>query len=112
MNRRRLTSLQRTRIFDAASGRCWLCGEKIMIGEAWDVEHRKPLWLGGEDEPTNLSPAHTKCHKSKTADEAPVRAKSDRIRARHVGARKQRRPMIGSRASGWKRKMSGEWERR
>lgn len=115
IKRRRLSRLQRATIFEDAQGLCCICHLSIHAGrgERWIVEHVKPLWLGGEDEFTNMLPAHERCAIAKTVSEAPVKAKTDRQRASHLGIkRRQSRPMIGSRASGWKRKMSGELVRR
>ena len=91
--RHRLTSNQRVQVFLNAKGVCHICGIRIAAetGEKWDVEHRKPLWLGGKDAIANMAPAHIHCHRAKSNEEAPVRAKSDRIRARHLGIRKERK---------------------
>ena len=91
-----------------------MCGEKIDAPkQKWDVDHWHPLWLGGEDTEANMKPLHVACHVGKTSGEAPIRAKSNRVRAKHLGLRKrQSKPMVGTRASGWKHKMDGTWERR
>lgn len=53
------------------------------------------------------------CHSPKTAEDIRRFRKADRQRDRHTGAmRKTARPLPGSRASGWKQKLSGEWVRR
>lgn len=53
------------------------------------------------------------CHTPKTADDIRRIRKADRQRDRHTGAmRKTSRPLPGSRTSGWKQKISGEWVRR
>ena len=90
--RRKLSRLQRIRIFDTAEGNCCLCQLPIDAsrGAKWIVEHLKPLWLGGADDETNMGPAHERCAIEKTTAEAPVKAKGDRIRARHLGIRKPR----------------------
>lgn len=110
MKRRSLSRLMRVRIFEAASGNCVLCKLPINAarGDKWIVEHIKPLWLGGADDETNMGPAHYKCAIDKTVNEAPIKAKSDRIKARNLGIKKTtRNPIPGSKASGWKRKMDG-----
>ncbi len=91
MTRRPISTSKRVRIFLEASGICHLC--KLKIDESkqpWHCEHVTPLWLGGLDDPSNLRPAHVDCHASKSADEAPQRAKSNRIRARRLGIKKPR----------------------
>ena len=112
--RRTLTRVARTRIFDNAKGTCCLCNFKIDAGrgDKWIVEHIKPLWLGGDDDERNMGPAHYKCAIEKTRQEAPVKAKSDRVRANHLGIKKTRNPMPGSKASGWRKRMDGTVERR
>ncbi|MFC0282420.1 HNH endonuclease [Camelimonas abortus] len=113
MKRKSLTAAQRVRVFDAAGGVCHICSLRIQVGEPWDVEHCKPLWLGGADEPSNMRPAHIRCHAVKTAGEAKTRAKTDRVRAIHLGIKpKSRNPIPGSKASGWKRRMDGTVVRR
>lgn len=106
--RRRLSRLQRTRIFDRNTGICVLCWLRIDAPkEKWIVEHLKPLWLGGADDESNMGPAHERCAIEKTVSEAPVKAKSDRVRANHLGIRKPSTFPCG-RNSKWKRKVSGE----
>jgi 5-methylcytosine-specific restriction protein A len=107
MTRRTLSKLARVRLFDAAGGRCHICRLRIHVGEPWQVEHRKPLWEGGADDETNMSPAHVHCHKRKSAGEAPVKAKTDRVRAKHLGIRKPS-TFACSRDSKWRKKVSGE----
>lgn len=88
MKRRTITTAMRLRIWTAHAGLCHLCKLPIHAdrGELWDVEHIKPLWLGGDDTEANMAPAHRDCHAPKTRDEATVRAKTNRQAARHIGA--------------------------
>ena len=90
MKRRSLSSLARVRIFDAAAGLCHLCGQEITIGQKWEAEHCKPLWLGGADDESNMAPAHVHCHAVKSAGEKTIKAKGDSIRARHLGIKPDR----------------------
>jgi 5-methylcytosine-specific restriction protein A len=89
MKRKPLSRLARVRLFDANEGICCLCGLWI-THKKWVVEHIKPLWLGGADDETNMGPAHEQCAVAKTASEAPVKARTDRQRANHLGIRKPR----------------------
>jgi 5-methylcytosine-specific restriction protein A len=98
--RKKLTKLQRVRIFDENRGECHLCGLKIKVGEKWDADHIIPLWRGGEDGESYMAPAHIHCHADKSAADAPVKAKTDRVRAKHLGIKKR------SSFSGWQ-KMDG-----
>lgn len=88
--RKPLSRLARVRIFDSHKGVCCICDRPIRSGEHWIVEHEKPLWLGGADDETNMAPAHEHCGIEKTKGEAPVKAKTDRQRANHLGIRKPR----------------------
>lgn len=92
--RRSLSRTVRARVFDAAGGLCHICGGKITASDAWDVEHRMPLALGGADDETNMSPAHKVCHRAKSADDIGRIRKADRQRAKFIGAKptKFRRP--------------------
>jgi len=91
----------RTRIFDRDNGNCCLCGIEIDTPkQKWILEHIKPLWLGGADDESNMAPAHYDCAIEKTRKEAPVKAKSDRIRASHLGIKKRRRTIPGRRFNG------------
>jgi len=114
MKRKSLTPTQRVKIFLAADGICHLCGLKIDAPkQRCDVEHVKPLHMGGADDPTNMRPAHIQCHAVKTAGEATTRAKCDRVRARHLGVKRQSsRPMPFGRNSNFKRRFDGSVVRR
>lgn len=105
--RRRIPTRERLDIFTRHDGRCYLCGEKLQVGDMWDVEHVLPLELGGDEAPgsENLKPAHRTCHRIKTTVDAWNLAKAKRRQSKHVGAFKSRRPLRNDR---WKRKISGE----
>lgn len=75
----------RLRVFEAHAGRCHITGRKILPGDAWELEHVRPLHLGGENRETNLAPALVAAHREKTAGEMTAKAKADRIRAKHLG---------------------------
>lgn len=114
MIRRHISSRERVAIFGRAHGRCHLCGEKIGLAERWDIEHVVALALGGDEAPMseNLQPAHAACHAPKTSEDAGRIAKAKRVEARHLGAKKPRSVLPGSRASGWKKKIDGSVEKR
>jgi 5-methylcytosine-specific restriction protein A len=75
----------RLRVFEAHGGRCHISGRKIAAGDAWELEHVKPLHLGGENRESNLAPALATAHREKTSAEMSAKAKADRIRAKHLG---------------------------
>jgi 5-methylcytosine-specific restriction enzyme A len=97
MTRRSFNRKERAAIFERAGGACHICGGKIAVGDAWDVEHIRPLSMGGTNDPDNLAPAHAKCHRVKTAEEAGPRAKADRLRAKHTGTYPKSRTPLRSR---------------
>lgn len=112
MRRKKFSKRQRELLFSQHRARCCLCGERIN-DHRWIREHVKPLWLGGADHESNMGPAHISCAREKTRSESTVRAKMIRQRKKHLGLRKpQRRPMMGTVASGWRRRFDGTVERR
>lgn len=100
----------RARIFDAHGGRCGLTGRKIRPGDAWELDHKRALALGGEHRETNLRPVLSLAHKAKTATDVGTLAKDRRVRAKHIGAApKSRRPLPGGRHDRMKHKVGGGW---
>ena len=95
------------RIWAREEGRCYLTGKKIRPGEAYEFEHKLALCLGGEHRESNIALALKDAHKAKTAEDVAARAKSDRIRKRHLGIRPPSR-MAGARNSGVKIKLNGQ----
>lgn len=78
----------RQRVFDAHGGICHISGRKIAPGEAWELEHKVALILGGEHRESNLAPALKEFHKVKTAAEMKVKAKIASVRKKHTGITK------------------------
>lgn len=103
----------RLRVFEAFGGRCAICGCKIGATVKWALDHIIALINGGENRESNLQPICDACHKAKTRADVAEKAKVARIREKHIGIKPRKsRPMPGSKASGWRRKMNGEIERR
>lgn len=105
--RKPITRKQRVAVFMAASGCCYICGQKLR-GEAWDVEHPLALALGGSDDIADLRPVCRPCHKAKSATDKGAIEKGKRVRDRHIGAKRSKTPMPFGRGSKWKKKMNGE----
>lgn len=97
----------RLRVFDRYSGVCHFSGRKIRAGDIWHCDHIVPLIEGGQHKESNLAPILLEPHKRKTREEMALKAKIYRKKAAHLGLKKSRNPMMGSKASGWKRKMDG-----
>ncbi len=89
--RRSLSPLQRLKVFEAAKGVCHLCQQRIQVGQKWDVEHVRPLALGGADDDSNMRPAHRACHATKTKTDAASWSKAKRIKAKLYGGKKPSR---------------------
>ncbi len=98
----------RRRVFDAYGGRCYLTGRMIdPVRDEWELEHIVALCNGGLNVESNLAPALVEPHKEKTRRDVALKAKVARVRNKHLGIRpKQSRPMPGSRASGWKQRLT------
>ena len=111
-----LTRKQVAELFLRQDGRCPCCGQKLQAKGHKAVgiidEHVNPLWRGGKNDLGNRELWCAPCATQKTSQEATERAKALRVRDKHIGAKKSRRPMPGSRESGWKRKFDRTWERR
>lgn len=113
--RRSLSARERLRLFALHGSVCHLCCGKIdATREGWDVSHVIPLAIGGADDDENRQLAHRKCHRAHTAKiDQPRIAKTARQGQKGKGVRPSPRQTIpGSRASGWKHKVNGTWERR
>ena len=86
MSRRSFSRKDRARIFALGKGCCHICGGKIGVGEAWEVEHIIPYALTQDNSDDNLRPAHVKCHSAKThGEDRPRISKAERMRAKHLG---------------------------
>lgn len=70
----------RKQVFERDQGFCCDCGE---YDAKWEHDHDQPLSMGGSDTLENSVTRCRRCHMRKTVGEAPVRAKCDRLRARH-----------------------------
>lgn len=113
MRRKSISPTKRLNLFKEKRGVCHICGGKVQAGEAWELSHVIPLKLGGGDDETNWDVAHKKCHRDVTANtDIPNIAKAKRREAKHIGIKKAKgRPLPGTRASGIRKRMSGEVER-
>lgn len=78
-NRIRGRTLQtiRERIMHRDMGlcRCALCLRTEALTVAHEVEHRIPLWAGGQEQDSNRYAINRSCHKAKTDCEAGMRAR-------------------------------------
>lgn len=88
---------------------CHLCKQRISPGrDNWEADHIARHAEGGGETAENLWPAHEACHAAKSRKDASEVAKGKRVAAKHYGIKRSARPMPGSKASKWKRKVNGE----
>lgn len=112
-SRPNLSDKRRREIFEYHNGICHISNLQIdPENDDWDIEHVIPRWAGGKDTIDNMRPALQRFHKEKTAKEATERAKGTRIKNKHGGFHRSKNPMMGSKASGWKKPMNGKAVRR
>jgi 5-methylcytosine-specific restriction protein A len=83
----------RLRVFDRTKGVCHISKLKIGPKDKWDVEHIRRLDDGGENRESNLAPALREAHRKKTAAETKAGRKADRVRMKHVGVQRDKRPI-------------------
>jgi 5-methylcytosine-specific restriction protein A len=107
-SRRRFTTLQRAALFERHKGVCHICQRKITPVEPWEIEHVIAWELTRDDSDENLRPAHKTCHKDKTREDVRGIRKADRVKAKHLGAKKPGRGW----QSKWKKKLDGRVVRR
>lgn len=109
------------RVLRRQGGRCALCTRALGPKNKPHFDHDKPVWADGENRESNLRAICIEpCHADKTAREAGQRAKADRGAKRYFNLKSPsakrkprfRRPLPGTKASGWRHKVDGTWERR
>lgn len=105
----------RLRVFQRADGRCQgPCGRKLAPGDSWECDHVVAIINGGGNRESNLAVKCEWCHAKKSATDVAEKSAVYERALRHAGIKRQPkgRPMAGTRASGWKHKVNGEWIRR
>jgi 5-methylcytosine-specific restriction protein A len=102
------------RVWDHFGGICQCgCGRKIAAGEPWNLDHVIALINGGANRESNFVPLLVEHHKIKTREDVAIKSKIARVKAAFIGVMKPKgRPMPGSKASGWRKKMDGTVVRR
>lgn len=107
----RIPDRVKLRIWEREDGRCWITGHKIRPGDDFDFDHKVALCNGGTHSESNLAPALRDAHRKKTAADVAERAKTDRIKRRHLGIRPKSR-FACAKTSPLKKKINGEVVRR
>ena len=96
----------RVRVFERFGGVCQETGRKIAAGEAWDCDHTIALINGGEHRESNLRPVLRAAHRAKTKDDVAMKAKTARVRKKHLGLAKAKCPLPGGRHSPLKKTLN------
>ena len=110
--RREFTKATKLMAWTRCGGKCESCGIKLGVGKH-EFHHNDGCTFGGGNESRNCVVLCVGCHRNITSAQAPVIAKSNRQRNKHIGIKKaDGRPMPGSKASGLKKKMDGTVVRR
>lgn len=111
--RREFSTKVRMAAWDRCGGRCEECTAKLFPGK-FQYDHIVPDALGGEPTLENCKVLCSNCHGAKTARrDVPMVAKSNRVKARHIGAKtRSGRGFAGNRNGKFKKRMDGTVERR
>lgn len=81
-------------------GRCYRTKHKFRPGDPIEYDHIIALCNGGQNRESNLAPIlGGKPHQEKTAEDVAERAKTDRLRAKHLGLWPKSRTPLKSRNS-------------
>ena len=99
------------RILDRQDNKCAITGLPFTPKDPPKFDHIVPIWLKGKNRESNLQAIRGEPHEIKTSNEAKVRAKVNKVRSKHLGLKKTKRPLPGSRASGIRKRMDGTVER-
>ena len=112
-----LTDQEKARLFLERGGRCHKCKRKLRPpADSWIVEHMRALENGGTNAWSNLGVTCDLCFPVKNAEDDKIAKKIRHGATKHLvpsGERKKSgRPLAGTKASGLRKKMNGEVERR
>ena len=77
----------RLRVWDREEGKCHRCRRKIPVGDAWIIEHRHAIILGGANAEPNLCLSCSWCKPEKDAEDVAAKAVAARVRSKHLGIR-------------------------
>ena len=111
--RREFSPKVKGQAFARADGRCEKCTAYLIAGK-YHYDHVTADALGGKPTLANCEVLCTNCHSEKTRkQDVPRIAKKNRQHLKHIGAKApSKRPIPGSKASRWKKRMDGTVERR
>lgn len=111
MSRQEFPNRVRSAAWARSGGQCECCTRKLFPGDI-HYDHINPDGLTGEPTLENCQVLCRSCHAPKTKADVANIARAKRREAKHLAIRSTSRPMPGSKASGWRKRMSGQVERR
>ena len=97
--------------FQASGGRCQKCTARLMTRRI-EYHHDTECAFGGTATLDNCVVLCTGCHADITGERAAVIAKSNRVRAKHLGIRRSRSSFATNRDGPFKKRMDGSVVRR
>ena len=106
-----LSTRRKLAIWEREKGLCMMCSCRLTPG-AFIFEHVIPLELGGPDTDDNIRLTCLPCAGEKTRKDHRNAAKAKRVKAKHLGLKKSKNPLPGSKGSKWRKKMDGSVEPR
>lgn len=92
--------------FHNCRGRCQQCDAKLSTGNV-EFHHDVECTMGGSAEIGNCVVLCRTCHSAITRQRATIIAKSNRVRANHLGIKRKRLSFQTNRDGKYKRKMDG-----
>lgn len=111
MTRAEFSKATKLAAWQACGGRCQSCTAKLFTGNI-EYHHDQECTFGGTAALQNCVVLCRTCHSIITRKQASVIAKSNRVRARHLGLRSRRRSFATNRDGPFKQRMDGTVERR
>jgi 5-methylcytosine-specific restriction enzyme A len=111
MNRLEFSKKTRLEAFVRAGGHCEKCSAYLSPGNL-EYHHEKECTFGGSNDSSNCIVVCKACHRLITGQRAAVIAKSNRQRAKAIGARTNSHPLPFGKKSQWKKKIDGTIVRR
>ena len=75
------------RVWDREQGKCHRCRRDIPADDAWIIEHRQAIILGGANAEGNLCLSCSWCKPAKDAEDVAQKAKTAAVRSKHLGIR-------------------------
>ena len=103
----------RLRILERYHRCCARCTRPIAVGETFTADHIIAIINGGQNRESNGQPLCTTCNPIKNAEDGRIKKRIASVTKAAFGIRpKSRRPMMGSKASGWKKPFNGPAVRR